>query len=308
MSRLSSLRVVDPVLTNLAIGYTNAANIYDQILPVVDVPKEAGVIPTFPTEAFRPRKTVRALRAESNQILPDDFGSLPVILDEHDLAYPIDYREDYESAFPLQQHALDVVMRGIELRKEVTVAGMVQDASNYASGNSITLSGDATAATAQLNKSKGSPETVISNAKNAVRSKIAIKPNVIAMGYAVWEVLRKHPELRGILGATKDKIVTLEEAAQIFGVSKVVVGEAVAEEAAGQFVDLWGKNIVLAYVPETRDMYAPAFGYTLRRTGGLTSDTYESVGGKVQYVRATDIYKPYILGNSAGYLIKEAVS
>ena len=53
MGRLSKLRVVDPVLTNLATGYTNEQFVGDQLMPFVLVDKEGGKIPLFGKEHFK---------------------------------------------------------------------------------------------------------------------------------------------------------------------------------------------------------------------------------------------------------------
>lgn len=127
MGRLSNLRVVDPVLTHLATGYTNAELIGSVLMPFVGVDKEGGKIPLFGKEHFRIYSTERALRAKSNRINPESVGSVDVALDEHDLEYPIDYREDAESAFPLQASATNTVVEGIRLRHEKMVADMVQN-------------------------------------------------------------------------------------------------------------------------------------------------------------------------------------
>ena len=124
MSRLSKLRIVDPVLTNLATGYTNAQLVGDQLMPFVYADKEAGKIPLFGKDHFRAYATERALRAKSNRINPADIGSVDVSMDEHDLEYPIDYREDAESSFPLQASATNAVLHGIQLRHELMVAAL----------------------------------------------------------------------------------------------------------------------------------------------------------------------------------------
>ena len=68
MGRMQDLRIVDPVLTNLARGYSNAAFAGTVLFPVVNVNKEAGKIPLFGKEAFTIYNTERALRAKSNKI------------------------------------------------------------------------------------------------------------------------------------------------------------------------------------------------------------------------------------------------
>ena len=51
--RLKQLRIVDPVLTEIARGYKNAAYIAEALFPVVPVDKEGVIVPLFGKEAFR---------------------------------------------------------------------------------------------------------------------------------------------------------------------------------------------------------------------------------------------------------------
>ena len=90
---LAQRRIVDPVLTELARGYSNASFIANAVFPEVTVSKEGGKIPQFNKEAFNIHNTERAIRAKSNRISPEVHTSIDFVLTEHDLEYPIDYRE-----------------------------------------------------------------------------------------------------------------------------------------------------------------------------------------------------------------------
>lgn len=302
MGRLSKLRVADPVLTNLAIGYSNDQLVGDALMPFVLVDKEGGKIPVFGKEHFKLYATERALRAKSNRIAPEDIGTIDIALDEHDLEYPIDYREDAESAFPLQARATAVVTEGIRLRHEVMVATLAQNPASYPTGNKIALSG-----TSQFTDVANSdPEGVITDAKAAVRAKIVREPNTMVIGYAAWMALKKHPKLRAILSDTRQRVLQLNDLRDIFEIPNIYVGRAVTANDAGVVSDVWGDNIVLAYVPQTdmaqRSPYEPSYGYTLRRRGQPVVDT-RTEDGKIELIRNTDIFRPYLLGADAGYLI-----
>jgi hypothetical protein len=303
MGRLSKLRVVDPVLTNLATGYTNAQLVGDQLMPFVLVDKEGGKIPLFGKEHFKAYSTERALRAKSNRINPEDIGEVDVALDEHDLEYPIDYREDAESAFPLQARATNTVVEGIRLRHELKVAEMTQNAGNYAAGNKITLSG-----TSQFSHIDSDPEGVISDAKAAVRAKVVKEPNTMVIGYAAWRAMKRNKQLKAILSDTRSRLVQLADLREIFEIENIVIGKSVWANDAGTTVDVWGDNIVLAYVPGAgggeRSPYEPSFGYTLRKRGNPVVDT-RTEDGKLEVIRNTDIFRPYLLGADAGYLISD---
>ena len=302
MGRLSKLRVVDPVLTNLATGYTNEQFVGDQLMPFVLVDKEGGKIPLFGKEHFKVYSTERALRAKSNRINPEDIGSVDVALDEHDLEYPIDYREDAESAFPLQARATNTVVEGIRLRHEVMVADMVQNPANYSVGNKIALSG-----ASRFTDDTSDPEGVVSDAKAAVRAKIVKEPNTMVIGYATWRVLKRHPKLKAILSDTRSRLVQLADLREIFEIENIVIGKAVKASDAGVTSDIWGDNMVLAYVPKAsgdRSPFEPSFGYTLRKKGNPVVDT-RTEDGKIELIRNTDIFRPFLLGADAGYLISD---
>ena len=302
MGRLSKLRVVDPVLTNLATGYTNEQFVGDQLMPFVLVDKEGGKIPLFGKEHFKVYATERALRAKSNRINPEDIGSVDVAMDEHDLEYPIDYREDAESAFPLQARATNTVVEGIRLRHEVMVAEMVQNPANYSVGNKIALSG-----ASRFTDDTSDPEGVVSDAKAAVRAKIVKEPNTMVIGYSTWRVLKRHPKLKAILSDTRSRLVQLADLREIFEIENIVIGRAVKASDAGVTTDIWGDNMVLAYVPKAsgdRSPYEPSFGYTLRKKGNPVVDT-RTEDGKIELIRNTDIFRPFLLGADAGYLISD---
>jgi len=301
MSRLGKLRVVDPVLTNLATGYTNAQFVGDQLMPFVMVEREGGKIPLFGKEHFKVYTTERALRAKSNRVSPEDIGSVDVALDEHDLEYPIDYREDAESAYPLQARATNTVVEGIRLRHEKMVADMVQNPASFPTGNKLALSGGSC-----FDVGTSDPEGVVSDAKAAIRAKVVKEPNTMVIGYDSWRLLKKHPQLKAILSDTRPRLVQIADLREIFEIENIVVGRAVMASDAGVTSDIWGDNIVLAYVPGAgggqRSPYEPSFGYTLRKRGNPVVDT-RTEDGKIELIRNTDIFRPFLLGAEAGYLI-----
>lgn len=310
MGRLSKLRVVDPVLSALALGYSNAAFVGEQLLPFVTLDKEGGKIPKFGKDAFRIYATERALRAKSNRISPEDIDGVDISLDEHDLEYPIDYREDAEAAFPLQAHATNRVVEGIRLRHEAMVASMTQNPNNYPVGNKIALSGSSV-----FTNPDSDPEGVVDDGKAAVRNKIVKEPNTMVIGYKTWRAMKRHPKLKAILSDTRSRLVQLADLREIFEIENIVVGKGIYAADNGDVIDLWGGTLVMAYVPTAapaaagdapvRSAYEPSYGYTLRKRGNPVVDT-RTEDGKLEIVRNTDIFRPYMLGAEAGYLVTGA--
>ncbi|RRW38511.1 major capsid protein [Ectopseudomonas oleovorans] len=304
--RLKQLRIVDPVLTNIARGYRNAQFVGEALFPLADMDKEAGIVPLFGKEAFRLWDTERAIRAQSNVMTPDDSNTLDVVLREHDLAYPVDYREQAESMFDAEARAAKRVKEAIDLRREVSCAALAQNVNTYLSGGKVALAG-----ASQWSASGGDPVAVVETGKEVVRSRIGIRPNTILMGASVYAALKFHSKLQGALGANEAKLITLEHLRTLFGIQNIVVGEGLAGDSTT--ADIWGDNLVLAYVAqpgagEKSDYETPSFGYTLRKKGMPETDKYDTNGGKVRFVRHTDMYKPVVVGADAGYLISDIVA
>ncbi len=122
MTTLQAKRIQDPILTQLAQGYYNAELVCETLFPIVEVEKEGGKIPQFGRLAFRQQSTVRQVHGDSNRLTPEDVSVISVELEEHDVEYPIDYRENHEASYPLKQYALSVVQDVIALGREIETA------------------------------------------------------------------------------------------------------------------------------------------------------------------------------------------
>ena len=297
---LRDKRVADPVLTNIALGYKNAQFIGEALFPIVNVDKEGFTIPKFGKEMFAEYETERAVGANSNVMPRRDQDKIDVVLREHDLAYPVDYREQRESIFDEESRAVKLSKDGIEGRRERECARLAQLQATYVTGSKVTLASDKKWA-----KSGGDPLGDIDTGKEAIRKRIGIRPNTILMGASAYYALRRHAQLQAQLGANKDKLITLEQLKEILEVGNIVVGESLSGNQ--QLGDIWGDNFILAYSAEgtdgVRSKEEPSFGYTFRLSGMPIGDRYESEDLKVTFSRYTDIYKTIVTFPEAGYLI-----
>lgn len=303
MGRLSKLRVVDPVLTTLAIGYSNNEMAAEALFPIVSVDKEAGKVPRFGKEAFKLYNTIRALRAKSNRLDPGTVDPIAYACEEHDLEYPIDYREEVESLFNLQKIGTLTVQDAIMLIREYIAASKAQNAANYAASNKITLSGSS-----QFTDKDGSdPIGVVENGKEAVSAKIGKDPNTMVMGPLTLKALKQHPALIEKIKYSMKGVLTIELLKEIFEIENIVVGKAVYADEDDAFQKVWNDNMILAFVPKKkegadRSVYEPSYGYTFRKTGHPFVDRYDE-GKKIELVRDTDNFDVQIVGADAGYLI-----
>ncbi|HFG0653969.1 TPA: hypothetical protein ACGEY7_004334 [Salmonella enterica] len=312
---LKGKRVVDPVLTSIARGYKNAAFIGERIFPIVETDKEGVTVPTFGKTAFVEFETQRAVGADSNVLVREKTGSLDLVLNEHDLAAPVDYCEKAESMFNEESKAIRRVTNGVNLKRELYAARLAQDPKVYVQGSVKAL-----AAAERWVGGKGDPIGVIEAGIEAVRNKTGLRPNLMTMGASVMALLKFHPAIQAAIGANERKRITLEILKDLFQVEDVVVGEPVsmasmkdAQDKDKTPSDIWADNLMLHYVGKPQpgttsaDENEPSFGYTLRRKGMPVADKYDGVGGKVNYCRYTDIYKVAVVGGDAGYLISNIV-
>ena len=300
MGRLEELRI-NAYLSEVARGYSNNSFIAENLFPTIHSDLEKVDIFEFNKEAFQVYDTERAIRANSNVISPKGFKKHTTTLTEHDLAYPIDYREEEEARkIKLQVHATNVVTQGLLLKLETQCAALAQDPTKYPATNKIALSG-----TSQFTHESSDPVGVIDDAKDAISRQIGQDPNTLVMGQEVWESLKRNKSLKDLIANSTNKIVTLDLLKEFFEVENIVVGKTIYSNANDQFERVWGNNIILAYVPKlnARTEYDPAFAYTIRKKDALQIDEYEKEGNKVRYIRATDIYTPFLVGPEAGYLI-----
>jgi len=301
MGRLEELRI-NAYLSEVARGYSNNAFVAQNLFPTIYSEKEKIDIFEFNKEAFNIYDTERAIRANSNVISPQGFKKHTTTLTEHDLSYPIDYREEQEAEkIKLQLHATNVVTNGLQLKHEKQCADLVQDPNNYSNTNKILLSG-----TSCFNYKISDPQGVIDDAKDKVSAKIAQDPNTMVIGQEAWKSLKKHPQLKGLISSNLNKLVTIELLKEIFEIENIVIGKSIFADKDGNFVRIWKDSIILAYVPNlgtSRTEYDPSFAYTVRKKDALQIDEYTKEGNKVKYIRATDIYTPFLVGAEAGYLI-----
>jgi len=301
MGRLEELRI-NAYLSEVARGYSNNAFVAQNLFPTIYSEKEKIDIFEFNKEAFQIYDTERAIRANSNVIAPKGFNKHTTTLTEHDLSYPIDYREEQEAEkVKLQLHATNVVTQGLQLKHEKACADLVQDLNNYSQENKIILSG-----TSSFTHKDSDPQGVIDDAKDAVSKKIAQDPNTMIIGQDAWKALKRNEQLKGLISNNNNKIVTLNHLKEFFEVENIVIGKSIFADEKGEFVRIWKDNIVLAYVPplgSSRTEYDPSFAYTVRLKNALNIDEYTKEGNKVKYIRATDIYTPFLVGAEAGYLI-----
>lgn len=305
-------RIIDPVLTAVAQGYKHPDFVGGALFPYVPVGQRGGKIVTFSKEDFMLYNTGRA-PGQNTKRVQYGYTSGSYALESHSLegTLPIETMQEAAAVPGIDASRMTIfkTQNIIALRLEKQQADIARNAAAYAAGNKITLSG--TAQWSDLTSGVSDPIAVVETGKEAVRKKVGKRANTGVMGAAVFEKLKQHPKVIDRMKYTGRDVPTVEMLAALFGLDRVLIGDAVFADDAGVFSDVWGKDMVLAYTETASlaEMGTPSYGYTYRLDGyPVVEEPYFDRNAKSWIYPVTDEVAPVIAGADAGYLITNAVA
>lgn len=322
---LLETRIVDPILTRLAQGFIQPEIVGCMILPFAEVTTYGGKIVEFDKAAFATYNSKRSPGAATKRI-QTGYGSnrsFSLDLDALEHAIPEEHLADSQMiGIDWPQYAMDACMGGLTNNLEVEQAALLRNPANYAANNKIALSG-----TSRFNNAASKPSSVIRAGKEAVRASIGMYPNVMLLGAAVLPGLQENPEVQDKIKYTSSDSITPELLAATYGFSKVLVGMAISAGVSGTLGDVWGKDVILAYVnpaalasgrlpfqaSTTINRFTPALGYTyVMRGHPLAKPKYYDSNAESHIYGAKLHRQPVLSGVSgglinSGYLIQTAV-
>jgi len=307
----SQARMVDPVLSSAAKGYSNNTLVGATLFPTVPVSSRGGKVTQFGKEAFMLYATGRS-PGQNTKRITFGYDGFSFTLESHSLEglLPIETMQEADAVPGIDMGSTTVngVQDIIALRLEKQRADVARDPSKYATSNKVVLSG-----TAQWSDYSGvsDPITDVEKGKEAVRKRIGKRPNVGVMGAAVFSALKQHPKIIERTKYTGRDVPTAELLASFFDLQKIEVGDAIYADDAGNFADVWGKDFVLAYVEigTVAERGKPSYGYTYQLAGyPQVEESYYERNVKSWVYPVTDEVAPVMVGADAGYLITNAVA
>lgn len=307
----AAARIVDPVLSTIAQGYQNSEMIASALFPTVPVNLRGGNIITFGKEAFMLYQSQRA-PGENTRRVRFGYAGAPYSLVDYSLEglVPVEVEQEAQNGpgIDLGAGAIVEVSAIMALRLEKQSADIARNAASYAAANKVTLSG-----TDQWSDLTGSdPINDIETAKEAVRAATGKRPNTIVLGALVMAKLRQHSKVLDRIKYTGRDIATPELLAALFGVERVVVGDAIYSNDAGTaFTDVWGKDVIVAYtnLASVQSGGLPSYGYTYQLKGyPSVEEPYYDRNAKSWIYPVSRAEAPVLASASAGYLITNAVA
>jgi hypothetical protein len=305
MSMLSSqVRVVDPVLTEIAQGYRHAEHVGHTLFPKVPVSLSGGQVLEFGKESFKLYQARRAPGSATKRIRFGYLGkSFALVQDSLEGQVPREYLRDAAQTpgIDLGGRAINSTLRALSLTLEHDQAQLATDGTNYDNNHKVTLSG-----TDKWSDGASDPTANIDSGKEAIRTSVGIYPNTLVLSAQAFNALKNHPSISERFKYTSRESVTPEMLSALLDLEKVVVGKAVAFDDDGSDIDIWGNNAILAYVPSTPSgMEDPSFGYTYTMEGyPLVEKPYYENNAKSWIFPVTYERAPVLTGILSGYLIQ----
>lgn len=309
---------IDQALTNISVGWPTEGLAGAALFPSVTVRKQSDKYYVFGREGWLPEVDLRAPGTEANEISGAAVSLDTYYAQEHALQIAVtdEERENADSPLSPDRDGTNIVTSKIMLGRERTFQTLATTAANYASGHSVTLSG-----TSQWNDYANSdPISDLRTAKLTIHSKIFTEPNVAIIPYQVMTKLEDHPDFLERIKYSERAIFSPELLASVLGIQRVLVpGVGINSAVLGQTASLgylWGKDVVVAYVPPGAGLKVPAYGYEFV-WGSQAADRWREEKRKSDVIRISRYYdvKLVALGEGAdagksiaGYVIKAAVA
>lgn len=302
----SQARVIDPILTEVARGYlSQAAAAANVLFPIVPVGQRGGRIITFGPDDFKLIDTRRAPGANTKRI-QIAYGSDNYALIDHSLegSVPIELMQEADAVpgIDLGSGAVRSVQNRMALEREYNAARLARDASKYSTSNKKALSG-----TSRWSNPASDPFSDINGAKEVIRGKIGVRPNVLTLPPKGLTALRSHAKVLDRLSTASDRPpASLDQLKKLFELDEIVESGAIHHNG-NDFIDVWGTDAILAYTTprSLQEAGSPSFGYTYRLQGYPdVEEAYYERNPKTWFYPVTDALQPVLAGPSAGFLFQ----
>lgn len=317
---------IDRALTQISLGWPNGNLAGEVLFPTVKVMKQSDKYYVFGREGWLPEQDYRAPGTQANEVVGAALSTDTYYAQEHALQIAVTDEERQNADPPMapDRDGTNIITSKIMLGRERLIQTLATTTGNYGSGLSTTLSG-----TSQWNDYANSdPISDLRTGKVAVNARIFTDPNVAVIPYQVMAKLEDHPDFLERIKYSERAIFSPELLASVLGFDRVVVpGVGINSANAGQpstLGYLWGKDVVLAYVPSSPGLRIPAYGYEFVWGGAGAGqaqyvDRWREDRRKSDVIRVCRYYDLKLVAQGdvgtsdagkviAGYLIKAAVA
>lgn len=261
MMNLDQVRVIDPILTQLAQGYKNAEGVATFFGPAVSMNTRAGRTLVFGKEAFAAQNFLRA-PGSNIQKIQNEFGTRSFSLRQEAISWEIAEEIAAEAKngaaqIDLRQYAAKDAANRLMQSWEIEVATAVTDHTSYEADCQLDLSTHNGGAD-QFNQATSDVEVLIDDAKEAVRAQIGTYPNKMVISPDAFNALKRNKRIRDFM--QRGVLVNEASLANIFGLDEIRVARRLKlDQSTGALENIYNNIAVLFYQPSgATDGFAPA--------------------------------------------------
>ena len=202
-------RVVDPVLTNHAVGYREPDFVGHELFPYVDVNVHGGKVVDFGDYVTETVATLRAPGADAAEIHLK-YGSKSFALETHglDAVVPREIWNDAENTpnIKIAARAVERALKPVNRNLELAQAAVARNAANYAAGHKVVLAG----VTQWSDAVNSDPVGDIATAVNAIELDSGGTDIVVLIPSDVMSALRVNGQIKDSIKYSERAIVTPE--------------------------------------------------------------------------------------------------
>jgi len=314
---------IDAALSNVLLGYHPQGMIAEQIFPVIPVKNESDKYYEWNKgEAFRvPDTTMRADGTRSKTIgFSLTTGSY--VAEEYALNCEITDRQlaNADSVINLRSSKSKRVKDLLMLDQEIRVAALLTTQGNWAATNRIQLSGTQQWNNAAYDNTKdvSTIEARIDVGKEAVRTQTGgYEPNVVIIPSAVAKIVKRDSKVRDLIKYTHaDLLVDGDLPPKLWGMNVLIPKASKNPNKEGNATqtlsDVWGKHVVLLYVPAASALDEFACGYIFRVSNSAHTPwgarTWREEDMKKEVVEVEVCQDEKLVSNVGGYFIEDCIA
>jgi len=318
---------IDQVLTQVSMEWPGNQNFIGPVLfPAVGVRKQSDKYYIYDREMWKIEDyDMRGPGSVANEIPGRTVSTDTYYAQEHSLqhAVPDEVRENSDAPLTPDRDATELVTSRILLGREKAMKDMITNVANYHASNKVTL-----LTADQWDNYAGAtsdPIVVIKAAIRRLHSVLFTEGQIVAViPWLVMSWLEDHPDIIDRIKYSERAVLTPDIVASVLGIQRVIV-PGVGYSTAGMGVTptsanityLWGKDVILAYVPARPGLRQMSTAYEFVWSfGGQVQvvDRWREDPRKSDLIRCSRRYDLKLTGHEGdgllvtAYIIKNAIS
>lgn len=322
--QLGSVRGVhiNQPLTNFSLGYHPTGFVAEQVFPVVPVKHESDDFLVWDKgQAFRVGRAdgQGSLRADGAESQIEEFGGTwnSYRAEAYARKTPITdrQRQNADPVWQLEQSKTRRVMDKLLLDQELRVAGPLLLAANYAASNVTTLSGVNQWNNTSFVSQQGTFSVIeeeVDNARKAIRASTGgLEPNVIIIPIEVGRVMKRDIGIREAIKFTHPDILTKGTLPDtLWGLKVVTPSSMFTTQAEGETIaltDVWGKNVIVAYVDPSPSLDTLTLGSIFRARPFQVKQWYQEERESTWYEPSV-VQDEMLVSADCGYLMQSVIA